>query len=97
MNGRHLLNRFQLHNYDMEIQPQLVVVQSTGGLERQLVRELYAAGIPLAMVNPHRVREFAKAIGLLAKTDGLDARLLARFGQATNRTQPDCQVRKSNY
>jgi len=67
----------------MEIQPQLVVVESTGGLERQLVRELYAAGIPLAMVNRHRVREFAKAIGLLAKTDGLDARLLARFGQAT--------------
>jgi transposase len=71
----------------LEIQPRLVVVESTGGLERELVRELYAAGIPLAMVNPHRVREFAKAIGQLAKTDGLDARLLARFGQATKPDQ----------
>jgi transposase len=59
-----------------------VVVESTGGLERQLVRELVVAGVSVALINPHRIREFAKSAGLLAKTDKLDARLLARFGQA---------------
>lgn len=66
----------------MELRPQLVVVESTGGYEKKLVAELYSAGIRVALVNPHRVREFARSIGLLAKTDSLDARLLARFGQA---------------
>ncbi len=65
------------------LQPNLVVVESTGGLETLLVSELYLAGVPMALVNPRRVREFAKSLGLLAKTDKLDARLLARFAQAT--------------
>ncbi len=65
-----------------EWHPQLVVVESTGGYEKKVVSELYVAGVPVALVNPHRVREFARSIGLLAKTDHLDARLLARFGQA---------------
>ncbi len=64
------------------LQPALVVVESTGGLERPLVVALYTAGVPVALVNPGRVREFAKAVGLLAKTDKLDARLLARFAAA---------------
>lgn len=59
-----------------------VVVESTGGLERQVVSQLLQAGISVALVNPQRVREFARSTGLLAKTDKLDARLLARFGQA---------------
>lgn len=67
-----------------ETQPSLVVVESTGGLERALVSELCARGIPLALVNPGRVREFAKSLGLLAKTDRLDAQLLARFGRAAD-------------
>jgi transposase len=67
-------------------QPQRVVVESTGGYEKGLVGELYLAGIAVALVNPHRVREFAKSIGLLAKTDCLDAHLLARFGQAVKPT-----------
>jgi transposase len=65
-----------------EIKPALVVVESTGGLELPLVRELCARQIPVALVNPGRVREFAKSLGLLAKTDKLDAHLLARFGEA---------------
>lgn len=65
-----------------ELSPGLVVVESTGGLERSLVRSLHQVGIACALVNPQRVREFAKSLGLLAKTDKLDARLLARFAEA---------------
>lgn len=63
-------------------QPRLIVVESTGGLETALITELYAAGLPFALVHPGRVRDFARSIGLLAKTDKLDARLLAHFGEA---------------
>jgi transposase len=66
-----------------ELKPKLVVVESTGGLEKLIVAHLIAAGILVALVNPSRVRDFARSIGLLAKTDTLDARLLARFGEAT--------------
>ena len=65
-----------------EMQPALVVIESTGGLEMAVVSELCTRRIPLALVNPGRVREFAKSLGLLAKTDRLDAQLLARFGKA---------------
>ncbi len=68
---------------------QLVVVESTGGLERKLLREMHLAGVAFALVNPHRVREFAKSLGLLAKTDKIDARLLARFAEAI-RPAPTC-------
>jgi len=64
------------------LQPSLVVVESTGGLERPVLAELSSVGIPFALVNPRRVREFAKSIGAEAKTDLLDARLLVRFGEA---------------
>ena len=64
------------------IQPVLSVIESTGGLETALITELYAAGLPFALVHPGRVRAFARSIGLLAKTDKLDARLLAQFGEA---------------
>jgi transposase len=65
-----------------EVQPELIVLESTGGLELPVMAELYACKIPVALVNPGRVREFARSIGLLAKTDKLDARLLARFAEA---------------
>jgi transposase len=65
------------------LHPSLVVVESTGGLERGVLTALSAAGIPIALVNPGRVREFAKSIGLLGKTDKIDAGLLVRFGEAT--------------
>ena len=72
-----------------QLQPRLVVVESTGGLEARLVSELYLAKVRMALINPMRVREFSKAGGLLAKTDKLDARLLARFGQAVQ-PAPTC-------
>ena len=65
-----------------EVHPALIVLESTGGLELPVMAELYACKIPVALVNPGRVREFARSIGLLAKTDKLDARLLARFAEA---------------
>src|SRR3712207_735009 len=61
--------------------PQLVVLEATGGLEVPLAAALSAAGIAVAIVNPRQVRDFAKAIGQLAKTDALDAQLLARFAE----------------
>lgn len=60
----------------------LVVVEATGGYERDVLAELISAGIPAALVNPRQVRDFAKAVGRLAKTDSIDAEVLARFAQA---------------
>lgn len=65
-----------------ELNPKLIVVEATGGFEIALITALYEAKLPFARVHPGRVREFARSIGLLAKTDRLDARLLARFGEA---------------
>ena len=59
----------------------MLVVEATGGLERALVAALGRAGIAAAVVNPRQVRDFARAAGLLAKTDRLDARILALFAQ----------------
>ena len=59
----------------------LVVVEATGGLERALTRALDQAGIAVAVVNPRQVRDFARAAGLLAKTDRLDAYALALHGE----------------
>jgi len=64
-----------------EISPALIVLESTGGYELQAAQALYLAGLPVAVVNPGRVREFAKSIGQLAKTDKLDARLLADYAE----------------
>jgi transposase len=61
--------------------PRLVVLEATGGYERAVTAALSVAGIPVAVVNPRQVRDFAKATGRLAKTDALDARVLARFAQ----------------
>ena len=61
--------------------PRLVVLEATGGLETPVWAALEAAGLRVAVVNPKRVRDFARSLGLLAKTDPLDARMLARFGE----------------
>ena len=63
------------------LKPALVVLEATGGLERGVVRALVAATFPVIVVNPRQVREFARATGQLAKTDRLDARVLARFAE----------------
>jgi transposase len=65
-----------------QLQPALIVIESTGGLEVPLMLELSKAGLPFALVHPGRVRDFARSIGQLAKTDKLDARLLAHFAEA---------------
>jgi transposase len=61
--------------------PSMIVIESTGGLERPLLQALLEANLPVALVHPGRVRYFAKALGILAKTDRIDARVLVRFGQ----------------
>ena len=61
---------------------QLIVLEATGGYERSLVAELAVAGLPVVVVNPRQVRDFARATGQLAKTDQLDALALARFGHS---------------
>lgn len=68
-----------------ELRPELIVVEATGGYQRSVVDGLFHAGLAVAVVNPARVRQFARACGLLAKTDKLDAQVLAVFGQ---RVQP---------
>lgn len=69
------------------VQPQQVVLEATGGLERLVMGQLTQAFIPVARVNPRRVRAYATALGK-AKTDALDAEVLARFGEAF---RPDAQ------
>jgi transposase len=60
----------------------LVVVEATGGMERDVVAVLAAAGIAVAVVNPRCVRDFARSLGKLAKTDGIDAGVLAHYAEA---------------
>lgn len=65
-----------------EVGPSLIVLEATGGLERGVTRGLASAELPVVVVNPRQVRDFAKATGQLAKTDRIDALVLARFGEA---------------
>lgn len=66
----------------LELTPTLVVLEATGGLEVRISMELASKGLPLAVINPRQARDFAKATGQLAKTDRVDARVLAAFGRA---------------
>ena len=66
----------------LALEPTLVVLEATGGLEVRLAAALAAAGLPVAVVNPRQVRAFARALGWLAKTDRLDAKAIARFAEA---------------
>jgi transposase len=71
--------------------PRAVVLEASGGLEAPVASELHAAGLTVAVVNPRQVREFARALGRLAKTDRLDALVLAQFAQSAHtngRLQP---------
>ena len=79
----------------VELEPMGIVLEATGGLERALVAALGAAELPVSVVNPRQVRDFARATGRLAKTDVIDAGLLARFGEALKpevRPLPDAQT-----
>jgi transposase len=66
----------------MVLRPALVVLEATGGLEIPVVNALHGVGLPVVVVNSRQVRDFAKALGQLAKTDALDARVLAHFAAA---------------
>lgn len=65
-----------------KLRPALIVLEATGGLEIPVVAALHTASLPVVVVNPRQVRDFAKALGQLAKTDRLDARVLAHFAAA---------------
>jgi transposase len=65
----------------LEVSPELVVLEATGGYESAAVAALATAGLPVVVVNPRQVRDFAKATGKLAKTDALDAEVLALFAE----------------
>ncbi len=77
--------------------PRLIVLEATGGYERAVVAALAVAGLPTVVANPRQVRDFAKATGQLAKTDDLDADLLALFAdrvRPTPRSLPDAVVQQ---
>lgn len=73
-----------------------VVLEGSGGYERELLSELAAAGLPVVRVNPKQARDFAKAMGYLAKTDQIDARMLAHFGAVADfeNTLVPCEKRQ---
>ena len=80
-----------------KLTPSLVVLEATGGIEVPVTAALAATGIPVVVVNPRQIRDFAKATGRLAKTDTLDARVMAHFAAAihpTPRPIPDAQAQE---
>jgi transposase len=75
--------------------PHLIVLEATGGYEVPLAAGLASAGLPVAVVNPRQIRDFARATGRRAKTDALDAHVIALFAEAirpTARPVPDAQA-----
>ena len=64
-----------------DLGPAMVLLEASGGLELPLVAALAAASLPVVVVNPRQVRDFARATGTLAKTDALDAQVLAHFAE----------------
>jgi len=62
--------------------PTLIVMEATGGLERDLIAQLHAQSLPGVVVNPRQVRDFARSVGRLAKTDQVDAAILSRYAEA---------------
>src|SRR2546421_377427 len=77
--------------------PTLIVLEATGGLELPLLAELGSAELPAVAVNPRQVRDFAKAVGKLAKTDAIDAQVLAHFADAVRpevRPLPDAATQE---
>jgi transposase len=77
--------------------PTLVILEATGGIELPLTGALAAAGLPVVVVNPRQIRDFAKAVGQLAKTDALDAQVLAHFAEVvrpTPRPLPDVETQE---
>lgn len=81
----------------LQLRPELVVMEATGGYERELSIALVLAGLPVAVVNPRQVRDFAKAMNRFGKTDRVDAGIIAMFGEKLNpeaRGVPEKEVRE---
>ena len=78
-----------------KLSPQLIVMEATGGYEYAAAYSLMKAGLTVAVVNPRQVRDFARAVGKLAKTDPIDAQILAHFAEAVRlpaRPMPDQEL-----
>lgn len=91
---RHLVKQFKAAGVT------LVVVESTGGYERSVVAALCAAHVPVAVMNPRRTHSFARSLGVEAKTDKIDARILRLFGERMNpvpRKLPPEKVEKLQF
>ena len=87
----------QLRKRLLELRPELVVMEATGGYERELAIALVLVGLPVAVVNPRQVRDFAKSMNRLGKTDRVDAGVIAMFGEKLNpeaRGVPEKEVRE---
>ena len=84
----------------LAMEPTMVLLEATGGLEVPLVSALAAAALPVVVVNPRQVRDFARATGKLAKTDALDAQVLAHFAEAVRpsvRPLRDADTQELNF
>lgn len=66
------------------VQPRLIAMEATGGYERRAAKALSEVGFPVAILNPTRVRRFAQAMGVLAKTDKIDAKMITRYASVAN-------------
>lgn len=87
----------ELAKHLRKLRPALVVLEATGGMEMPLVGALAAARLPVVAVNPRQVREFGRATGRLAKTDAIDAQVLAHFAEAVRpqvRSLPDAATQE---
>ena len=87
------IGRKQLTSLLLSLKPKLIVMEATGGLESPIAAELAMAGLSVAVINPRQARDFAKALGVLAKTDAVDAQVLARFAEAI---KPEARPLKSS-
>jgi len=70
------------------LKPTNIVMEATGGYETRFAASLATAGLPVAIVNPRQIRDFARALGILAKTDAIDAQVIALFAE---KVQPECR------
>ncbi len=87
------VGRKQLLKALVALQPKLIVMEATGGLESPTASALALTGLGVAVINPRQARDFAKALGVLAKTDQVDAKVLARFAEAI---RPEVRALKSS-
>ena len=73
--------RKDLARFLSDVRPKLIVLEATGGYQVPVVETLALRNLPIVVINPRQVRDFAKATGRLAKTDSIDAEMIARFGE----------------